>query len=134
MSLTIQLPMTTEHYLRENATREGMPLERYISQLLTATSFSKTAKKNKKSLTEAELLKYCQLAIQTDDLAEYQRLRALYKLNKITDEERESLIQLNDLIEIAHAKRMAYVFQLATLRNVSLEKTMTDLGIKHLSE
>jgi hypothetical protein len=134
MSLTIQLPLTTEHYLRENATREGMPLERYIAQLLTATSLSKSAKKNKKALTEAELIKNCQLAIQTDDLAEYLRLRTLYKSNKITNEERETLIQLNDLIEIAHAKRMAYVVQLATLRNISLEETMKDLGIKHLSE
>ena len=48
MSLTIQLPSTTEHYLRENATREGMPLERYIAQLLTETSILMTAKKKKK--------------------------------------------------------------------------------------
>ena len=134
MSLTIQLPLTTEHYLRESATREGMSLERYITQLLTATSISRNAKKSEQPLTEAELLKHCQLAVQTDDLAEYHRLRTLYKLNKITDAERESLIQLNDLIEIAHAKRMAYVLQLATLRNVSLEQTMKDLGIKHISE
>ena len=129
MSLTIQLPMTTEHYLREN-----MPLERYIVQLLTATSISKISKKKKKSLTEAELLKHCQLAVQTDDLAEYHRLRTLYKLNKITNEERESLIQLNELIEIAHAKRMKYLVALAKLRQVSLETIMDDLGIKrHLT-
>ena len=85
-------------------------------------------------LTEAELLKHCQLAVQTDDLAEYHRLRTLYHSNKLTDEERESLIQLNELIEIAHAKRMSYVLQLANLRNISLEKAMHDLGIKHLSE
>lgn len=132
MSLTIQLPVTTEHYLRESATREGMPLERYISQLLTATSISKNAKK-KKLLTEQELLTHCQLDIQTDDLEEYHRLRTLFKLDKITEEERENLIQLNDLIEIAHAKRMSYVLQLAQLRNISLEKMMSDLGIKHLS-
>jgi hypothetical protein len=130
MSLTIQLPMTTEHYLRENATREGMTLERYIAQLLTVVS----AKKQKKSLTEAELLEHCQLAVQTDDLAEYHRLRTLYKSNTLTNEERESLIQLNELIEIAHAKRMGYVLQLAQLRHISLEKAMHDLGIKHLSE
>ena len=129
MSLTIQLPLTTEHYLRESATREGMSLERYITQLLTATSISKNAKKSEIPLTEAELLKHCQLAVQTDDLAEYHRLRTLYQSNNITDDERESLIQLNELIEIAHAKRMAYVLQLATLRNVSLEQTMKDLGI-----
>jgi hypothetical protein len=132
MSLTIQLPVTTEHYLRESATREGMPLEHYISQLLTATSISKNAKK-KKILTEQELLTHCQLDIQMADLEEYHRLRTLFKTDKITEEERENLIQLNDLIEIAHAKRMGYVLQLAQLRKISLEKTMLDLGIKHLS-
>ena len=109
MSLTIQLPVTTEYQLRESATREGMPLERYISQLLTATSMSTNDRKKKKPLSEAELLAHCQLDVQLNDLEEYHRLRTLYKLNKITDEERETLIQLNDLIEIAHAKRMAYV-------------------------
>jgi hypothetical protein len=131
MSLIIQIPLTTEHYLRESATREGMPLERYISQLLTATSISKRAKK-KKTLTENELLKHSQLDVQTDDLAEYHRLKKLLKLEKITEEEREILIQLNDLIEIAHAKRMGYVLQLAQLRNITLENAMKDLGIKHL--
>jgi hypothetical protein len=132
MSLTIQLPVTTEHYLRESATREGMPLERYISQLLTATSLSKNVKK-KKLLTEQELLTHCQLDIQIADLEEYHWLRTLFKIDKITENERESLIELNNLIEIAHAKRMNYVFQLAKLRNISLENTMLDLGIKHLS-
>jgi hypothetical protein len=132
MSLTIRLPVTTEHYLRESATREGMPLERYISQLLTATSLSKNVKK-KKLLTEQELLTHCQLDIQIADLEEYHRLRTLFKTDKITENERESLIELNNLIEIAHAKRMNYVFQLAKLRNISLENTMLDLGIKHLS-
>ena len=133
MSLTIQLPVTTEYQLRESATREGMPLERYISQLLTATSMSTNDRKKKKPLSEAELLAHCQLDVQLNDLEEYHRLRTLYKLNKITDEERETLIQLNDLIEIAHAKRMGSVLQLAQLRKISLEKTMLDLGIKHLS-
>ena len=133
MSLTIQLPVTTEHYLRESATREGMPLEHYIAQLLTATSLSGVVKKKKKPLTERELLTYCELDVQADDLREYHRLRGLFELNKIADTERDALIQLNDLIEIAHAKRMAYVLQLAQLRHVSLEKMMLDLGIKHLS-
>ena len=132
MSLTIQLPTTTEHYLRENATREGMPLERYIAQLLTETSILMTAKKKKKSLTEDELLKHIELDIQTDDLQEYYRLTELFKSGKITEQEREILVQLSNLVEIAHAKRMAYVLQLSKLRKVSLEKLMADLGIKQL--
>ena len=83
-----------------------------------------TAKKKKKSLTEGELLKHIQLDIQTDDLQEYYRLTELFKSGKITEQEREILIQLSDLVEIAHAKRMAYVLQLSKLRKVSIEKLM----------
>jgi hypothetical protein len=131
MSLTIQIPVTTEQYLRENATREGMSLERYIAQLLTATSIS--TKKKKKPLTEAELLKHIQLDVQLDDLQAYCSLKETFKSGKLTEQERETLIQLNELIEIAHAKRMGYVIELAKLRHISLEKAMSDLGIKHLT-
>jgi hypothetical protein len=130
MSLTIQLPVTTEHYLRENANRLGISLEGYISQLLTETSISTFSKKKKKSVTEIELLQNIQLDIQADDLREYNRLKNLFKLGEITEQERESLIQLNDLVEIAHAKRMQYVLLLAKLRQVPLDKLMIDLGIK----
>jgi hypothetical protein len=63
-------------------------------------------------------------------LREYNRLKNLFKLGEITEQERESLIQLNDLVEIAHAKRMQYVLLLAKLRQVPLDKLMIDLGIK----
>lgn len=128
MSLTIQLPVTTEHYLRENATRQGLPLEQYITQLLTEKSL---LKKRKKSLSEQELLQNIQLDIQATDLQDYYNLKEKLQTGSITEQEREKLIQLNDLIEIAHAKRMAYVLQLAKLRKVSFEKIMIDLGIKH---
>lgn len=131
MSLTIQLPVTTEQYLREVAKRQGMSLELYIAQLLTETSISNFAKKGKKSSTEAELLQNIQLDIQEDDLREFHRLNNLLKYGEISEQEREKLIQLSDLIEIAHAKRMQYVLQLAEFRKVPFEKVIVDLGIKH---
>ena len=133
MSLTIQIPVTTEHYLREIAKRQGMSLEHYISQLLTDTSISTLNKKGKKSITEIDLLQKIQLNIQADDLHEFYRLTQLLKAGKITEKERETLIQLNDLVEIAHAKRMQYVLQLAKLRKVSFDKILTDLGINQPS-
>lgn len=133
MSLTIQIPVTTEHYLREIAKRQGMSLEHYISQLLTDTSISTLNKKGKKSITEIELLQKIQLDIQAEDLNEFYILTQLLKSGKITEQERETLIQLNDLVEIAHAKRMQYVLQLAKLRKVSFDKVLTDLGIKQPS-
>ena len=133
MSLTIQIPVTTEHYLREIAKRQGMSLEHYISQLLTDTSISTLNKKGKKSITEIELLQKIQLDIQAEDLNEFYILTQLLKSGKITEQERETLIQLNDLVEIAHAKRMQYVLELAKLRKVSFDKVLTDLGIKQPS-
>jgi hypothetical protein len=130
MSLIIQIPVTTEHYLRENANRQGMSLEDYISQLLTETSVSAFSKKGKKTLSEIELLQKVQLDIQKDDLREYNRLKNLLKLGEITEQEREKLIQLNDLVEIAHAKRMQFILQLAQLRKVPLDSVLMDLGIK----
>ena len=133
MSLTIQIPVTTEHYLREIAKRQGMSLEHYISQLLTDTSISTLNNKGKKSITEIDLLQKIQLNIQADDLHEFYRLTQLLKSGKITEKEKETLIQLNDLVEIAHAKRMQYVLQLAKLRKVFFDKILTDLGINQPS-
>jgi soluble P-type ATPase len=73
------------------------------------------------------------LDVQLDDLQAYCSLKETFKSGKLTEQERETLIQLNELIEIAHAKRMGYVIELAKLRHISLEKAMSDLGIKHLT-
>lgn len=133
MSLTLQLPLTIEQQLRENATRQGVSLENYAMQILALNSRKKETKK-KKDYTERELLVLAQLNVLPADLEEFYRLGAVFKSGKITDDEYEKLLQLNDLIEIAHAERMKYLFALAKLRNVSIETVMQDLGIKqHLA-
>jgi hypothetical protein len=130
MSLTIQLPLTTEQYLRENAARDGISLESYITQLLTVKS---KKKEKKRVFSEDELLMRIQLNIQPSDLEEFYRLTSMLKFNTISESDREKLIQLNDLIEIAHAERMKYVVELSKIRNETLEKTMEGLGIKPLA-
>ena len=134
MSLTLQLPLTIEQQLREHATKQGVSLENYAMQILTLNSRKKAVKKRKKDFTEQELLLHAQLKVLPTDLEEFYRLGALFKLGTIEDGEYERLLQLNDLIEIAHAERMKYLFALAKLRNVSIETVMQDLGIKrHLT-
>jgi hypothetical protein len=129
MSLTIQLPLTVEENLRENAMRQGVSLENYIAQLL-AINAKKNVKKNKKEWTENELLMHVQLNIHAQDLEEYHRLSNRFQLGNISEKEHEKLLQLNDMIELAHAERMKYVLLLSKMRHSSLEKTMDDLGIK----
>ena len=134
MSLTIQLPLTIEQHLREHATKQGVSLENYIMQILALNSRKKESKNRKKDITEQELLIHAQLNVLPKDLEEFYRLGALFKSGTIADDEYESLLQLNDLIEIAHAERMKHLFALAKLRDVSIETVMHDLGIKqHLT-
>lgn len=133
MSLTIQLPLTVEQHLREHATKQGVSLENYVMQILALNSRKKEVKKEK-DFTESELLMNTQLNVLPSDLEEFYRLSSAFKSKTITEEEYEKLLQLSDLIEIAHAERMKYVFALAQLRQVSLEYMMQDLGIKqHLA-
>ena len=83
-----------------------------------------------KKWTEAELLSRVQLNVDPKDLEEYYRLGDLFQSGEITSEEHEKLLQLNDLIEIAHAERIKYVIELAKLRNQALEDVVIELGIK----
>lgn len=129
MSLTIDLPITVEHTLRKNAEKQGITIERYISSLLTEFD-SKKSIEYPESLTENELLQRIQLDVHPTDLEEYYRLTEIFKTGNITLEDHEKLINLNDLIEIAHANRMKYLLELAKLRNKSLEDMVYELGIK----
>ena len=130
MSLTIQLPLTIEQNLRKNATKQGVSLENYVMHILSINSKEKGIKKNKKDLTENDLLMHVQLDVLPHDLEEFYRLSNLFKSGNITETEYQKLTQLNDLIEIAHAERMKHLLNLAKFRHVSLEKIMDDLGIE----
>ncbi|WP_353481177.1 hypothetical protein [Haliscomenobacter sp.] len=129
MSLTIDLPITVELTLRKNAEKQGVTLERYISSLLTEFDGEKSIEPQE-NLTENELLQRIHLNVNPTDLEEYYRLTEIFKAGNITLKDHEKLINLNDLIEIAHANRMKYLLELAKLRNKSLEDMVYELGIK----
>ncbi len=134
MSFTIQLPATIEKNLRHDAAQKGLSLEGYVMQVLAEKTTLKTAAKLSKKQSEAELLELVQLGVQPSDLEEFYRLSAKFASGEITPDAHEKLVQLNDLIEIAHANRMKYVLEYAQLKGFSLESAMDDLGIKrHLA-
>jgi phage repressor protein C with HTH and peptisase S24 domain len=130
MSLTIQLPLNIEQNLRETAIKQGFSLENYVMHLLTLNSKAKETKKKRKELSESDLLMRIHLDVDPKELEEYYRLGTVFKTGTLTEEEYEKLLELNDLIEIAHAKRMKYLLALAKMRQVSLETIMDDFGIK----
>jgi hypothetical protein len=130
MSLTIQLPSSIEQQIRENASLQGLSLERYVAQTLLS-GLSKTPKnKGKKLLKEEDLLQLVRLNVQPSELEEYYRLIKSKENGTLTEVEYVDLISLTNRVEIAHAERMKYVIQLANLRGMSLEQTFLDLGLQ----
>lgn len=130
MSLIIQLPETVEKHLRRKAAQKGVTVESYVAQVLTLESNTTDLKDGNKDYTEDELLLRINMNIDPADLAEYYRLGARFQSGKITEEERQKLLQLSDLVEIAHAERLKYIVALAKIRKVPLEQVMYDLGIQ----
>lgn len=130
MALTINLPQTLEQQLRQEAASKGMSLDRYFLHLLKQAASVSQSKETSKQLSETDLLKKINLGISEAEWLDYRHLIGLRRSEKLTEQEHEALITLSDKIENAHAKRMEYLWALAQLRGVSLDKIMTDLGIK----
>ena len=129
MSVTIAFPPTIEKRLRDDAARQGVSLEQYITQFVIS-GLSESSRPDPDELTEDELLQRVQLNVKPRELDEYYRLVELRKAEQMTEEEYERLLELTNRIEIAHAERMKYVVALAKLRGVSLEQIMLDLGLQ----
>lgn len=129
MSLTIELPSNIEQQLRQDAIQKGLKLEAYLLQLLGAASGLRKTSSNNKATTESELLQKINLEITESEWENYRHLVALRKSEKLSNKDIENLIALSEKIETANTKRLSNLAKLAKLRNVSLEKTMSDLGI-----
>ncbi len=130
MALTINLPNTVEQQLRKEAASKGISLDNYLLRLLQqATKFSQKITNNNQ-LSESELLNNITLDITENEWATYKHLIGIRRAENLTEQQYEDLIALSDKIEVANAKRLHYLAELAQLRSISLDKLMHDLDIK----
>lgn len=130
MSLTIELPKSIEQQFRQEATLKGLSLDNYLVQVLKQAAQLSQKGKAQKQLSEADLLKKINLGITEAEWAIYKHLIGLRREERLTEQEHQELIKLGNKIEQANAQRLEYLFELSQLRGVSLQKVMTDLGIK----
>lgn len=130
MSLTIELPKSVEQQFRQEASSKGLSLDNYLVQVLKQAAQLSQKGKVQKQLSETELLKKINLGITEAEWAIYKHLIGLRREERLTEQEHQELIKLGDKIEKANAQRLEYLFELSQLRGVSLQKVMTDLGIK----
>jgi hypothetical protein len=132
MSLTIQLPSSLEQRIRDNAVRQGIPLENLVAQIL-ASGINKLDLDEEEKIREAELLQRIRLTVVPEsELGEYYRLSVLRQAEQLQEQEYVQLISLTHRVEAIHAERLKYVAELAQLRGVPLRQTMSDLGLMHV--
>ncbi len=123
MAITLELPPELEHQLREEAAQNGLSLDRHISQRLVETH---------QPLTEAALLQRIRpdLGLTPEIWGRYDQLVGQRRAENLTAYEYDELIALDNMIEQANVERIKYLIELAKIRAVSLEKVMSDLGIR----
>ena len=130
MSLTIQLPFSIEQELRAEAARQGISLEKYVAKVLS-DGVSDTSGGQQASLTEDDLLvKINTSTVTQKDLQRFRSLDRRRKSEILSPTEHEELIQLVQRIEVAHAERLKWVATLASMRKISFQQLLKDLGIK----
>jgi hypothetical protein len=130
MSLTINLPTSVEQQFRREATVNGLSLDNYVLRLLQQASKISQKPLNSKQYLESELLKKINLDISEEEWTNYRHLIGQMRAEKLTPQAHETLIALGDKIEIANAQRVKYLFELAELRGISVEKLMKNLKIE----
>jgi hypothetical protein len=130
MTLNIELPQAIEIFLIQEANQKGISLDHYLATVLKRVVYKTKQRKAKRNVSEALLLKQINLAITEVEWAEYKQLTLLRRAETISTTEYNRLIELGDKIEGANVERIKNLLKLAELRQVSLEKVMTDMGIR----
>lgn len=102
-------------------------LEQFIPRVLY-----ERAKRQAPSLshTETQLLKNINRGLSIKAQSRYNQLTQKQQERTLTPTEQEELFRLIDQIEVADAKRVGYLAQLAELRGISLDAVMLQLGIR----
>lgn len=125
-TLQIELDRETEDRLKRLSQQEGGEIGEIASRLLANAARSAHPGQIR---TEAELLQKINEGWTSESWDRYHALTAKHRAEDLTNEEHQELVRLTNEREIAHARRMKYLLELANLRGTSLDSVMDSLGI-----
>lgn len=125
MTIQINLEPNLEKELLHQAQVKGMGIDELI--ITTLKGYLKSSSfYNKESI----LLQKINEGFSANFWENYHQLITLRQDEKITSEDLNKLIEMTNKMEAANAERLAYLSELAQLRQVSLLQLMNDLGLK----
>lgn len=130
MTLVIDMAPETERRLRDEAAREGLEPERYARHMLEEQLHrERQTDVSRLPRSEAELLDQVDLGVSSETWDRYYALIGKRDDGTLTGEEHGELIGLSDGIEVANARRIGALVELANLRGTTLDELMDALGI-----
>ena len=131
MTMTIDLSPELEMQIRDEAAREGMAPDRLVLSAVEELLHQRRAEQNVPHLskTESELMQRINEGLPAETWRQYHALIAKRNAGTLTADEQKVLVGLVDQVEIAHARRLGYLLELATLRGTTLDAIMDALGI-----
>jgi hypothetical protein len=133
--VTIQLEPVQEEQLRELATSQGQDAselaKRVVEEFLHLSLLNlATPGASRLPKAEAQLLQEINQGLSETTWRRYHDLIARRRDGTLTADEHAELKTLTDDVELAHARRLEKLVELARLRHVSLDDLMTELGIR----
>lgn len=126
--MTMLLRKTSEDdLLAAVAGLEVKEFERFVAKVLAMQAQRRT---QTLPAREAELLRQINLGIMPATWQRYDELKAKRRAAMLSEGEHAELIEIGDQIELANARRITALSQLASLRNTSVDALMAELGIQ----
>lgn len=124
---TLLAQPSSNDLLEAVADLDGKEFDQFVSEVLALQ-----ARRRSHTLAhrEAALLQQINLGIAPTTWQRYDALKAKRRTATLTGAEHRELIAISEQIEIANARRVAALIQLAQLRHTSLEDLMAQLGIQ----
>ena len=106
---------------------DGKEFDQFVSQVLALQ-----ARRRSRTLAhhEAALLQQINVGLDPTTWRRYDVLKAKRRAATLTEAEHSELIAIGERIEMANARRVTALIQLAQLRHISLEELMNQLGIQ----
>ncbi len=132
MTLTLDITTDLEHQILQEARRKGLDAKSFVLDLLRETLSAQVS--SVRAQRESDLLEEVNRGFSAELWERYRELVAKRQAETLSGEEHAELITLIDRVELANARRIECLAELATLRQVPLRELMAKMGIEPASD
>ena len=131
MTFSVNVPPDIEKRVRRQAADRGLdPQGLVVETLRRQFPARRSVKTNVLDAVETKLFERINTALPTETRRRYDDLVKKCRSNRISKADHAELLRLTDVIEVAHADRIAAVVELAQYRGVDFDQLLDELGLR----